>query len=73
MKDGNISGLQIWNVCIQLFIHMLEDAAIFEGKVAYPLYVLNLSLFENFVVNTQRLKKNDSLPIEKASFVFIPI
>lgn len=73
MENSHVGWLQISNLSIQLFIHMLEDGAVLEGKLAYLIDMFIVLFLKDLISNAQGFQQNYSLPIQKASLVFVPV
>lgn len=73
VKNGYVGWLEIADIGVEFLIHVLEDAAILEGKTADLLDVFAMLLLEHQVCDSERLEEDDGLSVQKASLVLIPV
>jgi hypothetical protein len=73
VQDSDVCWFEVGNIGVEVFIHVLKDAAVFEGEIADPADVINLLVHENLVVDSQRSEQDNCLSIQEASFVLVPV
>jgi hypothetical protein len=73
VKDGDIGRLQIAEVAIQVFIHVLEDGAILEGHAAQPGDMFGMSFLKYLIRNSQGFQQDNGLPIEETCLILVPV
>ena len=52
MQNGDIGGFEVADVCVEIFVHVFEDAAVFEGEIANSFDVLVLPFLKDPIINS---------------------
>lgn len=73
MENGHIGWLKVADISVEFLIHVLEDAAIFEGKTTDLLDMFIMLLNEHKICDAEGLKEYNGLPIQKSSLVLVPV
>lgn len=73
VQNGDVGRFQVANVGIQVFVHMFEDAAVFERQVVNSDDMFALLVDKDLVLNCQRFQQDDGLTIQKPCLILVPI